>query len=137
MKRIVPWRDDRDRHEPRMSSLVVGVPSLAIGLGGIILLLSCLLGKPVGSHAFYDLAPASDEVKDDRGTPFNARPAEYIVPSFGLLLALCLGTFWGGFGIYLGRKEEGNLPARISAAGLILCSAALALSCLLYASAYL
>jgi hypothetical protein len=136
MKQIVPWRDDRDRDEPRMSSLMFGVPSLAIGLGGIILILSCLSGKPVGSQAFYDLAIVPGEVRDARGTPFKARPAEYIVPSVGLLLALCLGAFWGGFGLYLSREEERNLPARTSAAGLILCSTALTLSCLLYAWAY-
>src|SRR4051794_32000067 len=106
MKPFVPWRDDRDGDENRMTSILFGVPSLAIGLIGILLLLSLLVGKPIEVPAYYDIALVSVDSTDARGVRIQEKPLEYLVPSIGLLIALCGGAFLGGSGIYLSQTDK-------------------------------
>src|SRR5689334_20447641 len=109
MKQIVPWRDDRrgDRRddENEMTSLMLGVPSLAIGLVGIILLLSLLVGNPIEALGYYEVAIVPNAFTDALGRKIEGNPAEYLVPSIALLAALCVGALLGGLGIYLGRAD--------------------------------
>jgi hypothetical protein len=135
MKQIVPWRDDRDYDDHRTDSVLVGVPSLAIGLGGIILLLSLLVGKPIGALLFYDVERVPVVSKDAMGRKFEEKPAEQMVPSIGLIVALCVGAFLGGMGIYLSRADKKIRSARTSVSGLIACTVALVLSRLFCARA--
>jgi hypothetical protein len=136
MKKIVPWRDNRDHLVHPISSLPIGAASVAIGLAGTVLVVSYFMEEPIGPQAFYDVANVSAEVNDVRNSASKPAAAEHIVPSVGLLLPLILGAFWGGFRVYYSRNEAGRMPAAMSVAGLLLCSTSLALSCFLYAWAY-
>jgi hypothetical protein len=132
MKQVVPWRGDRDGDENRMTSLILGVSSLTIGLGGTILLLSLLVGKPIGSLLFFDVAIVPVVSTDTMGSKILEKPAEYRVPTIGLLAVLCVGALLGGLGIYLTKADKKDRPARMSASGLIACTVALVLAWLVY-----
>jgi hypothetical protein len=136
MKQIVPWRDDRRGDDNRVISVLFGVSSLAIGLGGTILLLSLLVGKPIGSLLFFDVALVPVVSTDTMGSKILEKPAEFMVPTIGLLGASCLGALLGGLGIYLTKADKKDRPARMSASGLIACTVALVLAWLVYTLAW-
>ncbi len=134
---LLPMRESKRDHGERMISLVCGVPSLTLGIGGMILILSFVGGTPVGSRQFHNVELVTDDAKDDVGNLITTKPREYIVPSHLMLWTLWLGACCGGLGMHLTRLRWANRSAKTSASGLIACSLAYALSWLLYARAFL
>jgi hypothetical protein len=134
---LLPMRETKQDNSERMISLVCGVPSLTLGIGGLILLLSFVGGMPVGSGKFHNVELVTDDAKDVLGNSITTKPMEYIVPSHLMLWTLWLGACSGGLGMHLTRLRWANRSARTSASGLIVCSLAYALSWLLFARAFL
>jgi hypothetical protein len=135
--KLMPVKESKKDNRERMVSFVCGVPSLTLGIGGMILLFSYVVGMPIGSQQFYNVELVSDDAKDALGKRILMKPTEYIVPSTLMLWMLWLGACCGGLGMHLTRVRWANRSARTSASGLIACSAAFALSWLLYARAFL
>jgi hypothetical protein len=133
--KLLRMRKTENRNGERMISVVCGVPSVTLGLGGIVLLLSYLVGSPIGSPKFYNIEFVQVTALDTLGKPMEMRPAEFIIPSILMLWTLCLGACCGGLGIYLTRLRWRDRSARTSATGLIACSVAFALAWLLVAYA--
>jgi hypothetical protein len=125
----VPKEDNRER----MISFACGLPSVAIGIGGMILLISFVLGMPLGSPEFHTVQFVRNEATDAMGKPILMNPSEYIVPSTLMLWALWLGACCGGLGMQLTRVRWPNRSAKTSAIGLVACSVAFALSWLMHA----
>jgi hypothetical protein len=131
--KLLPLKEPKEDNRERMASFACGVPSVALGIGGMILLISYVAGVPVGSQEFYNVEVVRNEAKDAMGKPILMTPSEYIVPSTLMLWTLWLGACCGGLGMHLTRCRWPNRSAKTSASGLIACSVAFALSWLLYA----
>jgi hypothetical protein len=118
-----------------MISLLCGVPALTLGLGALTLLLSYLVGRPIGSTQFYRVELVSRVETNRSGEPVTMNPIERIVPSGLMIGVLFVGTCCGGIGIHLTRLRWPRHPIKASAAGVILCSVAFALVLVLFARA--
>jgi hypothetical protein len=129
--KLLPMRERIARGGEPLVSLVCGVPALSLGLGAMILLLSYLVGVPLGPPRFYTVELAATLSIDALGRTIPMKPAECIVPSMLMLWTLFVGGSCGGLGMYLSRIRSEHRPALTSAAGLISCSIALGLASLL------
>ena len=134
--RLLHLREHEEDDSERDASVLFGVPSLAIGIVGIVLLPSLLVGKPIGAPGYYEVTLVPVMFTDSMGRKVEGKPTEYMVPSIGFLSAICVGALMGGLGIYLTRADDKNRPARTSASGLIACTVALVLAWLAYARAW-
>jgi hypothetical protein len=109
---------EQPRGEP-VISLMCGVPSLTIGVGLTVLLVSYLLHRPIGSPSLY-------EIKWYRLYPSSEQNlVSLVVPSGDFLVMLAGGAWCGGIGIYLARRRHPGRSATTSIGGMITCATAL------------
>jgi len=106
-------------------SLFCGAPALALGVSAVILLLSYVVGEPIGPSRFYTTELVRvDEYK--RLGQVSVISRKYIFPSPQLLLMLSAGICCGAFGIYLTRRRgRRRRKATTSVIGTIVCGVAL------------
>lgn len=124
---LLPMRQTEYRPAERMPSIVLGVTSLSIGLGALILLSSYLMDRPIASSEFYAVELVKVVDQDASGKPIVMNPVKRIVPSMTMIWALFFGACNGGLGIHLSLTESNDRKATTSAAGLLACSLAFAL----------
>jgi hypothetical protein len=109
-----------------MISLMCGVPSLAIGLGSLVLLTSYLIHRPIGP-------PGLHQIEWFRVHPTSPTLVSLVLPSGDLLVILGAGVWCGGIGIYLARRRRPHRRATTSIAGMMTCATAMVLAWILFA----
>lgn len=101
-----------------LASFLLGIPSMVLAGGGIILMVSYWLHFPIGPTSFYSIETQAIEGR--------VRPLERIVPTLDFFWVLVAGTVWGALGMYFSRRREQSAPT--AAAGLIGCLTAFILA---------
>lgn len=114
--KLLPLKETKEDNRERMISVACALPSAALGIGGMILRFSYVVGIPIGSQQFYDVELVSNDVTDAWGKTIFLNPSEYIVPSTLMLWALWLGACCGGPGMHLTRVRWANRSAGPEAA---------------------
>ena len=92
MTGLLPLKRSRGPRGEPVISLMCGVPSLAIGLGSLVLLASYLIHRPIGPSGLH-------EVEWFRVSPSSPTLVSLVLPSGDLLVMLGAGVWCGGIGI--------------------------------------
>ncbi len=111
-------------------SLVLGAPSLTIGIMAIVLLTSYYQASPIGPPTFYLFE--SHLLRPPFGGYVRALDGHVntVVPSARMVGILIGGAWCGWGGIYFSRRQGQRSP-KMAIAGFVLCGAAFVLTWLL------
>jgi hypothetical protein len=113
-------------------SLLAGILALALGVGGTFMLLSLLVGKPIGPKSLFHVVtvhipmpgPAgTSEPNADilivKGNDTRTLTVIKMLPSMRLVSLFVAGAFCGGLGITLAQRKKFARGARIAMWGLM------------------
>ena len=110
------------RGEP-LSSMLVGVASLSMGLGTTLVLLSCWLGKPYGAEDLFEKSIVVVHVRAPDGAVIGNSVETRLMPSWQLMSILLVGGCLAGAGIAVGRMQYPPRRVIVSGIGLAVCVA--------------
>ena len=112
-----------------VASLLGGAPSLTIGVGCIILMISYMTERPIGPADFYEVGrfPA---YRPSEPQPFQTTTTmiEHVLPSGRLFEWLAVGTLCGVLGAYGGNRRRAGRRPSTAIAGAITCGVAFLLA---------
>jgi hypothetical protein len=134
--KLILLKEPVEHRGESLVSLFCGAPTLALGVGAVILLTSYLVGRPIGSARFYTIEHVKIEETNKRGKVFVSS-REHVFPSAQLLLIISAGICCGSFGIYLTRRRRRCRRATVSTTGIIVCGVAFLMAWSLFVRAAL
>ena len=107
MMRLLPMKGSEERRGEPGTSLLFGVPSLAIAVGAMILVVSYHLVGPIGPPRFYQIELVR-AVEGGGYVNYPRAPFEYILPSPELVAMLLVGMVCGCLGIAKSPPRPGS-----------------------------
>jgi len=106
---------ERNEETETLASFLLGIPSMVLAGGAIVILFSYWLHFPIGPASFYRI--------ESRVIQGRVRPIERFVPTLDFFWLLVAGTVWGALGMFFSRRRQRSAPTAV--AGLIGCLAGL------------
>jgi hypothetical protein len=125
--KVAPLKQPVKRAGESIMSIICGTFALVLGSAAIVLLLSYLVGHPIGPARFYvtEQIQVRDSSRQAQAVPV---PYKYFLPSLPLLAILIAGACSSGLGIHVTRRRWPNRKAITSSIGMIVCAVGLCLA---------